>query len=67
VLESFSSAEEVRAMRDRMAELVEGYDGANSSVFSTKDHVCADESEANHLEPAQFRGLLVLLIVPFAE
>jgi phytanoyl-CoA hydroxylase len=39
VLESFSSAEEVQAMRDRMSELVEGYDGANSSVFSTKDHV----------------------------
>ncbi|KAL6637063.1 hypothetical protein ACP70R_024635 [Stipagrostis hirtigluma subsp. patula] len=38
VLESFSSAEEVRAMRDRMAELLAGFDGANSSVFSTKDH-----------------------------
>ncbi|KAM0853427.1 hypothetical protein ACQ4PT_051080 [Festuca glaucescens] len=38
VLESFSSAEEVQAMRDRMSELVEGYDGDNSSVFSTKDH-----------------------------
>ncbi|KAM0827948.1 hypothetical protein ACQ4PT_067866 [Festuca glaucescens] len=52
VLVSFSSAEEVQAMRDRMSELVEGYDGDNSSVFSTKDHVCPDESEANHLEPA---------------
>lgn len=40
VLESFSGAEEVQAMRDRMAELVEGFDGADSSVFSTKDHVC---------------------------
>ncbi|KAF7044214.1 hypothetical protein CFC21_053473 [Triticum aestivum] len=38
VLESFSSAEEVQAMRGRMAELVEGFDGADSSVFSTKDH-----------------------------
>ncbi len=39
VLGSFSSAEEVRAMRDRMAELVDGFDGAGD-VFSTKDHVC---------------------------
>uniref|UniRef100_M8BN74 Phytanoyl-CoA dioxygenase domain-containing protein 1 n=1 Tax=Aegilops tauschii TaxID=37682 RepID=M8BN74_AEGTA len=38
VLESFSSAEEVQAMRDRMAQLVDGFDGADSSVFSTKDH-----------------------------
>ncbi|BAS85991.1 Os03g0708100 [Oryza sativa Japonica Group] len=37
VLGSFSSAEEVRAMRDRMAELVDGFDGAGD-VFSTKDH-----------------------------
>nr|ADP02208.1 PhyH domain-containing protein [Triticum aestivum] len=38
VLESFSGAEEVQAMRDRMAQLVDGFDGADSSVFSTKDH-----------------------------
>jgi hypothetical protein len=38
-MDSFSSAEEVREMRDRMAELVAGFDGANSGVFSTKDHV----------------------------
>ncbi|PWZ22407.1 Phytanoyl-CoA dioxygenase 1 [Zea mays] len=38
VMDSFSSAEEVREMRDRMAELVAGFDGANSGVFSTKDH-----------------------------
>uniref|UniRef100_A0A0E0D5G4 Phytanoyl-CoA dioxygenase n=1 Tax=Oryza meridionalis TaxID=40149 RepID=A0A0E0D5G4_9ORYZ len=37
VLGSFSSAEEVKAMRDRMAELVDGFDGAGD-VFSTKDH-----------------------------
>ncbi|GJM96356.1 hypothetical protein PR202_ga13182 [Eleusine coracana subsp. coracana] len=42
VLESFSSEEEVREMRDRMAELVAGFDGANSTVFSTKDHVRHD-------------------------
>lgn len=42
VLESFSSEEEVREMRDRMAELVSGFDGANSTVFSTKDHVRRD-------------------------
>jgi hypothetical protein len=39
-MDSFSSAEEVREMRDRMADLVAGFDGANSAVFSTKDHVC---------------------------
>nr|CAB3499022.1 unnamed protein product [Digitaria exilis] len=39
VMDSFSSAEEVREMRDRMAELVAGFDGANTSVFSTKDHL----------------------------
>jgi hypothetical protein len=39
VIDSFSSAEEVREMRDRMAELVAGFDGASSAVFSTKDHV----------------------------
>lgn len=38
VMDSFSSAEEVLEMRDRMAELVAGFDGANTSVFSTKDH-----------------------------
>ncbi|KAK8444348.1 hypothetical protein SEVIR_9G121500v4 [Setaria viridis] len=38
VMDSFSSEEEVREMRDRMAELVAGFDGANTSVFSTKDH-----------------------------
>ncbi|XP_020092552.1 phytanoyl-CoA dioxygenase 1 isoform X1 [Ananas comosus] len=38
VLESFSSEEEVKEMRDRMAELLDGFDGASSSVFSTKDH-----------------------------
>ena len=38
-MDSFSTAEEVREMRDRMAELVAGFDGANSTVFSTKDHV----------------------------
>lgn len=41
-MDSFSSAEEVREMRDRMAELVAGFDGANTSVFSTKDHVRLD-------------------------
>jgi len=41
-MDSFSSAEEVREMRDRMAELVAGFDGANTSVFSTKDHVRPD-------------------------
>ncbi|XP_006651733.1 phytanoyl-CoA dioxygenase 1 [Oryza brachyantha] len=38
VLESFSSAEDVKGMRDRMAELVDGFDGASANVFSTKDH-----------------------------
>ena len=42
VMDSFSSEEEVREMRDRMAELVAGFDGANTSVFSTKDHVRLD-------------------------
>jgi hypothetical protein len=42
VLESFSREEDVREMRDRMAELVAGFDGANSTVFSTKDHVRRD-------------------------
>jgi phytanoyl-CoA hydroxylase len=42
VLESFSSEEYVSEMRDRMAELVAGFDGANSTVFSTKDHVRRD-------------------------
>jgi phytanoyl-CoA hydroxylase len=37
VLGSFSSAEEVKAMRDRMAVLIDGFDGAGD-VFSTKDH-----------------------------
>jgi hypothetical protein len=65
VLESFSSAEEVQAMRDRMSELVEGYDGANSSVFSTKDHVCPDERPIISNLPYLFRGKLP--IVPCAE
>jgi phytanoyl-CoA hydroxylase len=42
VLESFSSEEGVREMRDRMAELVAGFDGVNSAVFSTKDHLRRD-------------------------
>ncbi|WOK94168.1 phytanoyl-CoA dioxygenase 1 isoform X2 [Canna indica] len=37
VLESFSSAEEVKDMRDRMAELLDGFDGSVSSIFSTKN------------------------------
>ncbi|GJN23577.1 hypothetical protein PR202_gb11239 [Eleusine coracana subsp. coracana] len=40
--EFYCSEEEVREMRDRMAELVSGFDGANSTVFSTKDHVRRD-------------------------
>ncbi|KAJ6809206.1 phytanoyl-CoA dioxygenase [Iris pallida] len=35
VMESFSSTEEVQEMRDRMAELLRGFDAAKSSVFST--------------------------------
>lgn len=35
VLESFSSPEEVQEMRDRMAELLRGFDATKSSVFST--------------------------------
>ncbi|XP_072971981.1 phytanoyl-CoA dioxygenase 1 [Typha angustifolia] len=38
VLESFSSDWEVKEMRDRMVELLEGFDGASSTIFSTKDH-----------------------------
>ncbi|KAJ8477400.1 hypothetical protein OPV22_021127 [Ensete ventricosum] len=37
VLQSFSSPEEVREMRDRMAELLDGFDGSFSSIFSTKN------------------------------
>ncbi|CAL9182539.1 unnamed protein product, partial [Musa hybrid cultivar] len=37
VLESFSSPEEVREMRDRMAELLDGFDGSIASIFSTKN------------------------------
>ncbi|XP_010916511.1 phytanoyl-CoA dioxygenase isoform X2 [Elaeis guineensis] len=35
VLESFSSPEEVKEMRDRMAELLQGFDSSNTSIFST--------------------------------
>ncbi|RZS11532.1 hypothetical protein BHM03_00042871 [Ensete ventricosum] len=37
ILESFSSKQEVRKMRDRMAELLDGFDGSFSSIFSTKN------------------------------
>ncbi|KAF3326688.1 Phytanoyl-CoA dioxygenase 1 [Carex littledalei] len=38
VIESFTSQEETKEMRDRMAELLQEFDGGSSSVFSTKDH-----------------------------
>ncbi|KAJ3672918.1 hypothetical protein LUZ60_006292 [Juncus effusus] len=39
VMESFSNEEEVKEMRDHMAELLQGFDfDGVSSVFSTKDH-----------------------------
>ncbi|CAL9095646.1 unnamed protein product [Musa textilis] len=37
ILESFSSKEEIRKMRDRMAELLDGFDDSFSSIFSTKN------------------------------
>ncbi|URE12193.1 Phytanoyl-CoA dioxygenase (PhyH) [Musa troglodytarum] len=43
VLESFSSPEEVREMRDRMAELLDGFDGSLSSIFSTKNQQHTDD------------------------
>ncbi|XP_074587391.1 phytanoyl-CoA dioxygenase isoform X1 [Curcuma longa] len=35
VVESFSGSEEVKEMRDRMEELLNGFDGSYSSIFST--------------------------------
>ncbi|XP_008809811.1 phytanoyl-CoA dioxygenase [Phoenix dactylifera] len=35
VLESFSSPDEVKEMRDRMTELLQGFDGSDTSIFST--------------------------------
>ncbi|KAL6001618.1 hypothetical protein ACLOJK_007356 [Asimina triloba] len=41
VIESFSSPEELKSMRERMAELLDGFDvAATASVFSTKNQVC---------------------------
>lgn len=39
MIESFTSQEETKEMRDRMAVLLQEFDGGTSSVFSTKDHV----------------------------
>lgn len=61
VLGSFSSAEEVQVMRGRIAELVDGFDGANTTVFSTKDHVCRDEKRI-FSHPA-----LLFFVVSFPE
>ncbi|XP_042392680.1 phytanoyl-CoA dioxygenase-like isoform X1 [Zingiber officinale] len=35
VVESFSGSEEIKEMRDRMEELLNGFDGSYSSIFST--------------------------------
>ncbi|KAJ8504277.1 hypothetical protein OPV22_005163 [Ensete ventricosum] len=43
ILESFSSKQEVRKMRDRMAELLDGFDGSFSSIFSTKNQQHTDD------------------------
>ncbi|ONK65421.1 uncharacterized protein A4U43_C07F36920 [Asparagus officinalis] len=37
VIDSFSSFEEIQEMRDRMDELLKGFDPSKSSVFSTKN------------------------------
>lgn len=39
VVESFSGSEEIKEMRDRMEELLNGFDGSYSSIFSTKNQV----------------------------
>lgn len=39
VLESFSSPEEVKEMQDRMAELLQRFDGSSTSIFSTINQV----------------------------
>ncbi|URE04048.1 Phytanoyl-CoA dioxygenase (PhyH) [Musa troglodytarum] len=43
ILESFSSKEEIRKMRDRMAELLDGFDDSFSSIFSTKNQQHTDD------------------------
>ncbi|XP_074587392.1 phytanoyl-CoA dioxygenase isoform X2 [Curcuma longa] len=42
VVESFSGSEEVKEMRDRMEELLNGFDGSYSSIFSTTNQQHTD-------------------------
>ncbi|XP_042392687.1 phytanoyl-CoA dioxygenase-like isoform X2 [Zingiber officinale] len=42
VVESFSGSEEIKEMRDRMEELLNGFDGSYSSIFSTTNQQHTD-------------------------
>ncbi|KAG6538416.1 phytanoyl-CoA dioxygenase-like isoform X2 [Zingiber officinale] len=42
VVESFSGSEEIKEMRDRMEELLNGFDGSYSSIFSTTNQKHTD-------------------------
>ncbi|KAL9258861.1 Phytanoyl-CoA dioxygenase-like protein [Drosera capensis] len=39
VLESFASDDEIGCLRKRIDELLDGFDGSSSVIFSTKNHV----------------------------
>lgn len=41
VIEGFATTSEVEDLRERAKELVEGFDPATRSVFSTKSQVCS--------------------------
>lgn len=55
VIDSFSSPEEIQEMRDRMAELLKGFDPSKSSIFSTKNQrATTDEYFFNSAENVSF-------------
>lgn len=55
VIDSFSAPDEVQEMRDRMAELLSGFDPSKSSVFSTKNQKeTTDEYFFNSAENVSF-------------
>lgn len=54
VIESFSTPEEVKEMRDRMEELLRDFDASKSSIFSTKNQQTTDDYFFESAEKVSF-------------
>ncbi|XP_038714169.1 phytanoyl-CoA dioxygenase isoform X2 [Tripterygium wilfordii] len=54
VIESFATAEEIEALRKRMGQLLDDFDGSTASIFSTKDQKTTDDHFYESAEKVSF-------------